>query len=48
MPLTRRVPKRGFKNPFRKEYAVVKVGDLAVFKGTGKVGIKELYSRAGW
>jgi large subunit ribosomal protein L15 len=29
MPLTQRVPKRGFKNPFRKEVEVVNVGDLA-------------------
>lgn len=29
MPLARRVPKRGFTNPFRKEYQVVNVGDLA-------------------
>lgn len=28
MPLYRRVPKRGFKNPFRKEYAVVNLGRL--------------------
>src|SRR5512134_3774593 len=28
MPLYRRLPKRGFKNPFRKEYVVVKVGAL--------------------
>lgn len=28
MPLQRRVPKRGFKNPFRKVYDVVNVGDL--------------------
>jgi large subunit ribosomal protein L15 len=28
MPLQRRLPKRGFKNFFRKEYAVVNVGDL--------------------
>jgi large subunit ribosomal protein L15 len=25
MPLQRRVPKRGFKNPFRKEYVVLNV-----------------------
>ncbi len=31
MPLYRRVPKRGFVNLFRKEYAVVNVGALAVF-----------------
>ncbi len=41
MPLTRRVPKRGFRNPFRKEYAVVKVGDLARFREAGKVGIED-------
>lgn len=29
MPLTQRVPKRGFKNPFRKEVEVVNVGELA-------------------
>src|SRR5690554_2944267 len=29
MPLQRRLPKRGFKNPFRREYEIVNVGDLA-------------------
>lgn len=28
MPLQRRVPKRGFKNPFKTVYEVVNVGDL--------------------
>jgi len=28
MPLSRRLPKRGFRNPFRKEYAIVNVRDL--------------------
>ncbi|HEX7050713.1 MAG TPA: 50S ribosomal protein L15 [Longimicrobiales bacterium] len=28
MPLQRRVPKRGFKNPFRKEYEIVNIRDL--------------------
>ncbi len=28
MPLYRRLPKRGFKNPFRKEFAVVNLGRL--------------------
>ena len=32
MPLQRRVPKRGFHNPFRIEYQVVNLKDLAVFK----------------
>ena len=26
MPIYRRLPKRGFKNPFRKQYAVVNLG----------------------
>jgi large subunit ribosomal protein L15 len=28
MPIYRRLPKRGFKNPFRKQYAVVNLGDV--------------------
>lgn len=28
MPIYRRLPKRGFKNPFRKEFAVVNLGRL--------------------
>lgn len=32
MPIHRRLPKRGFKNPFRKEYCVVNVGDLSRFE----------------
>ena len=31
MPLYRRIPKRGFTNPFRKEYAVVNVAELGRF-----------------
>ncbi len=34
MPLQRRIPKRGFTNIFRKEYAVVNLGDLGEFEGT--------------
>jgi len=34
MPLQRRLPKRGFFNPFRKEYAVVNLRDLAELSGT--------------
>lgn len=33
MPLHRRIPKRGFTNTFRVEYAVVNVGDLEGFQG---------------
>ncbi len=31
MPLTRRIPKRGFNNIFRTEYAIVNVSDLNRF-----------------
>jgi ribosomal protein L15, bacterial/organelle len=31
MPLTRRLPKRGFNNNFRKVYSVVNIGDLEQF-----------------
>lgn len=30
-PLFRRIPKRGFTNPFRKEYAIVNITDLNRF-----------------
>jgi large subunit ribosomal protein L15 len=28
MPIYRRLPKRGFKNPFRKEFSVINLGDI--------------------
>jgi len=34
MPLQRRLPKRGFTNIFRKEYAVVNLRDLSDLSGT--------------
>src|SRR5882724_8156280 len=33
MPLHRRIPKRGFKNIFREEYAVVNIGRLSKLDG---------------
>jgi large subunit ribosomal protein L15 len=33
MPLHRRLPKRGFTNIFRKEYAIVNVGTLETLEG---------------
>ena len=33
MPLHRRLPKRGFTNIFRKEYAIVNVGQLEKLEG---------------
>ncbi len=43
MPLTRRVPKRGFKNHFRKEYAIVNVGMLENFEAGSVVDYDALY-----
>ena len=44
MPLTRRVPKRGFKNHFRKEYAVVNISVLeANFEAGAVVDYDTLY-----
>ena len=40
--MTRRIPKRGFKNPFRKEYAIINITDLEMFKGMEKVGIEDI------
>jgi large subunit ribosomal protein L15 len=37
MPLVRRVPKFGFKSPFRVEYQVVNVGTLAKLAKDGKL-----------
>ena len=33
MPLTRRIPKRGFTNPFREEAQVVRLNDLSLVVG---------------
>ena len=42
MPLTMRLPKRGFTNKFRKEYAVVNVDRLEVFEDGAVVTPVEL------
>lgn len=43
MPIQRRTPKRGFTNPFRKEFAVVNVGALAEhFKADSVVDLASL------
>ncbi|MBR5108990.1 MAG: 50S ribosomal protein L15 [Clostridia bacterium] len=46
MPLTRRLPKRGFTNIFGKEYAVVNVSALNVFED-GAVVTNEALTEAG-
>ena len=37
MPLIRRVPKYGFTNPFRKEYAIVNIKSLADLSAVGTI-----------
>ena len=41
MPLFRRLPKRGFKNVFRKEFEVVNLGDLQKAVDAGKIDAKK-------
>ncbi len=45
MPLQRRVPKGGFKNPGRVEYQVVNVGDLNRFESGAEVTLAMLKER---
>jgi large subunit ribosomal protein L15 len=42
MPLYRRLPKRGFNNPFSKQYAEVNIGKLQSAVDAGKLDAKQL------
>ena len=42
MPLYRRVPKKGFTNIFRTEYATVNVGQLEIFENGATVTVEAL------
>ncbi len=45
MPLQRRLPKHGFKNPFRTEYAPVNVAQLAAtFAGKNEISLEDIYA----
>ncbi len=45
MPLVRRVPKRGFRSPFRKEYNIINLDQLEKkFKDKDNISLKDLYS----
>lgn len=45
MPLQRRLPKRGFKNRFRVQYAVISLKQLeSKFAGKSAVSLEDLYS----
>jgi len=45
MPLQRRLPKRGFRNPFRREFAIVNLKELEVrFESRAVVDLESLVS----
>ncbi len=45
MPLQRRLPKRGFKNIFRKEYVVINLRDIAALSDESEITPDLLISR---
>ena len=45
MPLTRRLPKRGFNNVFAKKYAIVNVSELNVFESGETVDFEALKAK---
>ena len=45
MPITRRLPKRGFNNIFAKKYAIVNVDALNAFDNGSFVGVEELLAK---
>ncbi len=42
MPLQRRLPKRGFRNPFRREWEIVNLRDLAEFPEGAVIDLEAL------
>jgi large subunit ribosomal protein L15 len=44
MPMQRRLPKRGFKNPFREEFEILNLKDLARFSAGAVVDVEALKS----
>ena len=46
MPLQRRLPKHGFKNPFTVTYAVINLTQLqAAFEGKSEISLEDIYER---
>jgi large subunit ribosomal protein L15 len=41
MPILRRFPKFGFKNPFAKSYVMINLGDIEKFVKAGKIDAKK-------
>lgn len=46
-PLTRRLPKRGFHSPFKVDYQIINVRDLAAFENSGKEITAEMLCELG-
>ena len=45
MPLVRRLPKRGFKNPFQVRYAVINLEQIeSHFSGKDTISLEDLYT----
>jgi len=42
MPLFRRIPKRGFINPFKKKYTILNIEDFECFDSGTRVSLQEL------
>src|SRR6185503_4008481 len=47
MPITRRLPKRGFTNPFREENQIVRLDDLATLSASGAEITRDSLAEAG-
>lgn len=45
MPMHRRLPKRGFKNPFRREFAIVNIRDLSLLAEHAEITPEVLIQR---
>ncbi len=45
MPLIRRIPKRGFTNIFRKEYALINLRDIAKLEGVDVISPEALFDQ---
>ncbi len=45
MPITRRLPKRGFNNIFAKKYAIVNIDSLNAFDDGAVIGAEELLAK---
>ncbi|WP_130469922.1 50S ribosomal protein L15 [Candidatus Magnetaquicoccus inordinatus] len=45
MPLQRRLPKRGFRSPFKEYYALVQIEDLDIFEAGSEIALADLQAK---